>query len=138
LSKYNVKKEEVDVYLDLHSHTNILGACIYGIRSDDVFHMERHALFPKLLSQIADDFYIDNTIYCKEPLRSGSSRRWITTIFFIVLFISSFTVTRLRFFIVKLTVILWKLAIMVIMIRRRSDTLSFLTLRKNVSFHPIL
>ncbi|CAG2106873.1 unnamed protein product [Medioppia subpectinata] len=67
--------EEVDVYIDLHAHTCLLGACIYGVCRDDVFHMERHALFPKLLSLRADDFYIDNTVYCKETYRTASSTR---------------------------------------------------------------
>ncbi len=80
----------MDIYIDFHAHNNLLGACIYGIREDDVFHMERHALFPKLLSQIADDFYIDNTVYCKEPLRSGSSRRWMKTFYVIIWFMLCF------------------------------------------------
>ncbi|XP_054162358.1 cytosolic carboxypeptidase 6-like [Oppia nitens] len=73
--------EDVDTYIDLHAHTYLLGACIYGVSRDDIFHMERHALFPKLLSIIADDFYIDNTVYCKERHSSGSSRSYMTTIF---------------------------------------------------------
>ena len=40
--------------------------------------MERHVLFPKLLSKIAaSNFYLDNCMYQSEPLKSGTPRRLV-------------------------------------------------------------
>ncbi|GAB6022195.1 Cytosolic carboxypeptidase 6 [Chamberlinius hualienensis] len=70
------KTEEVlDLYLDVHAHSALLGSFIYGNMYDDVYRLERHLLFPKLLSQVADDFSLDNTIYNRDPLKAGTGRR---------------------------------------------------------------
>lgn len=64
-------------YVDVQASRGLLGAAVAGKKYDDVFRMERHVLFPKLLSKIADDFYIENTSYGSEPLRPGTPRRYL-------------------------------------------------------------
>eukprot|EP00095_Tigriopus_kingsejongensis_P009965 maker-scaffold17_size721972-snap-gene-2.11 protein:Tk09965 transcript:maker-scaffold17_size721972-snap-gene-2.11-mRNA-1 annotation:"cytosolic carboxypeptidase 6" len=47
---------KLDIILDLHSHSSLLGLFIYGNSYDDVYRFERHIVFPKILSQNCPDF----------------------------------------------------------------------------------
>lgn len=67
--------EEMDMYLDLHAHTGLLGAFVYGNTYSDVYRFQRHTLFPKHLSYCAEDFSLENTAYNKDRNKSGTSRR---------------------------------------------------------------
>lgn len=72
------KDDEVDMYLDLHAHTSLLGTFVYGSTFDDVYRFQRHTLFPKHLGNWTDDFSIQNTIYNRDPGKSGTSRRFFS------------------------------------------------------------
>lgn len=71
-----LQAEKVDVFLDIHSNDSSLGSFVIGKKFEDVFRTERHVLFPKLLSKIAPDFYLDNCMYQSDPLKSGTPRRY--------------------------------------------------------------
>lgn len=53
------------------------GSFIYGNTYEDVYRYERHLVFPKLLSTIADDFQSDNMIFNADDRKSGSARRYV-------------------------------------------------------------
>lgn len=71
------KGHEIDTVIDIHTSIYCVGSFLSGIKFDDVYRMEKHVLFPKLLARIADDFYPENCIYSSEPLRTGTLRRWV-------------------------------------------------------------
>ncbi|GIY74153.1 uncharacterized protein CDAR_166381 [Caerostris darwini] len=63
------------MYLDLHAHTGLLGAFVYGNSYTDVYRFQRHTLFPKHLSYCAPDFSLEHTAYNKDKNKQGTSRR---------------------------------------------------------------
>lgn len=65
----------MDIYLDFHATFTSLGSHVTGKKFDDVFRMEKHLLFPKLLSRHSNDFQFDQCIYNSEPLRISSPLR---------------------------------------------------------------
>ncbi|GFY69915.1 uncharacterized protein TNIN_47721 [Trichonephila inaurata madagascariensis] len=71
----NYEDEEIDMYLDLHAHTGLLGAFVYGNSYTDVYRFQRHTLFPKHLSYCAPDFSLEHTAYNKDKNKQGTSRR---------------------------------------------------------------
>lgn len=68
---------DVDFFVDVHAHSSLLGCFICGNMYDDVYRMERHALFPKILAQNAEDFSTENTVYNRDPLKAGTARRFL-------------------------------------------------------------
>ncbi|XP_059093753.1 uncharacterized protein LOC131888832 [Tigriopus californicus] len=70
---------KLDIILDLHSHSSLLGLFVYGNSYDDVYRFERHIVFPKILSQNCPDFSHDNTIYNVNPAKEGTARRYFGT-----------------------------------------------------------
>jgi hypothetical protein len=62
--------------LDIHSHASLLGLFIVGNAYDDVYRFERHTVFPKILSQICQDFSHENTIYNNDLAKEGTARRY--------------------------------------------------------------
>ncbi|XP_071522054.1 LOW QUALITY PROTEIN: uncharacterized protein [Panulirus ornatus] len=68
---------QLDLVLDLHAHSSLLGTFIYGNSYDDVYRHERHIVFPKMLSHSCEDYCHYNTIYNKDPSKSHSARRWL-------------------------------------------------------------
>ncbi|GIY90422.1 uncharacterized protein CEXT_552191 [Caerostris extrusa] len=62
------------MYLDLHAHTGLLGAFVYGNSYTDVYRFQRHTLFPKHLSYCAPDFSLEHTAYNKDKNKQGTSR----------------------------------------------------------------
>ncbi|XP_066958146.1 cytosolic carboxypeptidase-like protein 5 isoform X1 [Macrobrachium rosenbergii] len=68
---------ELDLVLDLHAHSSLLGTFIYGNSYDDVYRHERHIVFPKMMSYACEDYCHDNTIYNKDPAKSQTARRWL-------------------------------------------------------------
>lgn len=71
------KSCNVDIYLHLRGTFASVGSYVSGKKFDDVFRMEKHLLFPKLLSRHAVDFNVNNCIYHSEPLRISSHLRWV-------------------------------------------------------------
>ncbi|GFQ92913.1 cytosolic carboxypeptidase 2 [Trichonephila clavata] len=65
------------MYLDLHAHTGLLGAFVYGNSYTDVYRFQRHTLFPKHLSYCAPDFSLEHTAYNKDKNKQGTSRRFL-------------------------------------------------------------
>ena len=47
---------DLDMILDIHSHSSLLGVFVIGNAYDDVYRFERHVVFPKILSHICPDF----------------------------------------------------------------------------------
>ncbi|XP_013776221.2 cytosolic carboxypeptidase 6-like [Limulus polyphemus] len=74
------KEDDLSLYLDLHAHTGLLGTFVYGNSYDDVYRFEHHALFPKHLSNCAEDFSSESTVYNRDPGKSGTSRRSLTSL----------------------------------------------------------
>ncbi|XP_068244978.1 cytosolic carboxypeptidase-like protein 5 [Palaemon carinicauda] len=68
---------DLDLVLDLHAHSSLLGTFIYGNSYDDVYRHERHIVFPKMMSHACEDYCHDNTIYNKDPGKSQTARRWL-------------------------------------------------------------
>nr|XP_027234485.1 cytosolic carboxypeptidase 6-like [Penaeus vannamei] len=68
---------ELDLVLDLHAHSSLLGTFIYGNSYDDVYRHERHIVFPKMMSHACEDYCHDNTIYNRDPSKAQSARRWL-------------------------------------------------------------
>ncbi|CAB3361445.1 Hypothetical predicted protein [Cloeon dipterum] len=66
---------DLDFVMDMHAHSSLLGAFIYGNTYDDVYRHERHVVFQKLLAQNAEDFSLANTMYNRDPSKQGSTRR---------------------------------------------------------------
>lgn len=71
----SLQKSVLDMFVDIHAHSSLLGCFIYGNMYDDVYRLERHLLFPKLFSQVSEDFSAANTIYNRDPLKAGTARR---------------------------------------------------------------
>ena len=67
---------DLDIVLDLHCHTSLLGLFVYGNSYDDVYRYERHLVFPKILAQNCPDFSTENTIYNNNPQKEGTARRF--------------------------------------------------------------
>nr|CAD7194975.1 unnamed protein product [Timema douglasi] len=70
-----IKDVELDFVLDLHAHSSLLGVFVYGNTYDDVYRYERHIVFPKLLSQNAEDYAASNTMYNRDLNKAGTTRR---------------------------------------------------------------
>nr|CAD7456842.1 unnamed protein product [Timema tahoe] len=70
-----IKDVELDFVLDLHAHSSLLGVFVYGNTYDDVYRYERHIVFPKLLSQNAEDYVASNTMYNRDLNKAGTTRR---------------------------------------------------------------
>ncbi|KAK4295246.1 hypothetical protein Pmani_032174 [Petrolisthes manimaculis] len=68
---------DLDLVLDLHSHTSLLGTFIYGNSYDDVYRHERHIVFPKMVSHACEDYCHYNTIYNRDPSKANTARRWL-------------------------------------------------------------
>ncbi|XP_045119371.1 cytosolic carboxypeptidase 6-like [Portunus trituberculatus] len=68
---------ELDLILDLHAHSSLLGTFIYGNSYDDVYRHERHIVFPKMLSHACEDYCHYNTIYNRDPAKGQTARRWL-------------------------------------------------------------
>ncbi|KAL7286509.1 hypothetical protein TKK_0019245 [Trichogramma kaykai] len=70
----------LDCVLDLHAHTNATGIFVYGNTYEDVYRYERHIVLPKLLSQMAEDYDSDNTMYNADSNKEGTARRYLCSI----------------------------------------------------------
>ncbi|KAG8199369.1 hypothetical protein JTE90_011829 [Oedothorax gibbosus] len=75
----NYEDQEIDMYLDLHAHTGLLGTFVYGNSYTDVYRFQRHSLFPKHLSYCAPDFSLEHTAYNKDRNKQGTSRRFLSS-----------------------------------------------------------
>ncbi len=53
---------------------SLFGLFIVGNAYDDVYRFERHTVFPKILSQICQDFSTENTIYNNDATKEGTAR----------------------------------------------------------------
>ncbi|XP_043238382.1 cytosolic carboxypeptidase 6-like [Amphibalanus amphitrite] len=71
------KNNGLEIVLDLHAHTSLLGCFVYGTTYEDVYRHERHIVFPKMMSQNSEDFSHTNTIYNRDPLKLGTARRYL-------------------------------------------------------------
>ena len=74
------KTLELDMVLDLHAHSSLLGSFIYGNSYDDVYRFERHILFPKLLAHNTPDFNTSQTMYNRDPNKASTARRFLCDI----------------------------------------------------------
>ncbi|CAG0906886.1 unnamed protein product [Darwinula stevensoni] len=68
------KNADLDFVIDLHAHTSLLGAFVYGNIYDDVYRYERHIVFPKMLSQVAEDYNANNCVYNRDPQKVNCAR----------------------------------------------------------------
>lgn len=76
ITQYSMNKDiSLDFILDLHGNTTLPGVFVYGNTYDDVYRYERHILYPKLLAQNIADFVVDNTMYNRDVLKAGTTRR---------------------------------------------------------------
>jgi murein tripeptide amidase MpaA len=64
-------------YIDIHSHSTLTNGFMYGNIYEDADRRERHALFPKLFSSIADDFSLAQTSFNQDPAKAGTGRRFL-------------------------------------------------------------
>ncbi|KAE8749703.1 hypothetical protein FOCC_FOCC003690 [Frankliniella occidentalis] len=78
LADLNQRKDvHLDFVFDIHAHTSLHGAFIYGNSYDDVYRFERHIVYPKLLAQNAEDFNSLDTMYNRDPKKAGTARRYL-------------------------------------------------------------
>ncbi|XP_013409059.1 cytosolic carboxypeptidase 6 isoform X2 [Lingula anatina] len=66
---------EVDFYIDIHAHSTLMNGFMYGNVYDDSGKFEKHAIFPKLLDQNAEDFSLNNTNFNRDSVKAGTGRR---------------------------------------------------------------
>ncbi|XP_059468495.1 cytosolic carboxypeptidase 6 [Neocloeon triangulifer] len=76
----NDKNVNLDFVIDLHAHSSLLGAFIYGNTYEDVYRYERHIVYQKLLAQNAEDFCQANTMYNRDSSKAGTARRYICSL----------------------------------------------------------
>nr|CAI5867766.1 unnamed protein product [Callosobruchus analis] len=74
------KELQLDFVVDIHAHSSLKGCFVYGNTYEDVYRYERHILFPKLLSTVADDYAQSNTMFNSDVNKSGSARRFLCSI----------------------------------------------------------
>ncbi|EDV22329.1 uncharacterized protein TRIADDRAFT_28493 [Trichoplax adhaerens] len=67
----------VEFYVDIHGHTSLVNAFIYGNIFDDSTRFEKQSIFPKLLSNNADDFSMAKTCFNKDAVKAGTGRRFL-------------------------------------------------------------
>lgn len=66
--------------LDIHADSTLKGCFIYGNTYEDVYRYERHIVFPKLLSSVADDYSQANTMYNADLKKMGTARKYLCSI----------------------------------------------------------
>ncbi|CAG0883042.1 unnamed protein product [Cyprideis torosa] len=69
------KNVDLDFVLDLHANSSLVGTFIYGNSYDDVYRYERHIVFPKMLSQVAEDYNPNNCLYNRDIQKQHCARR---------------------------------------------------------------
>ncbi|XP_065563760.1 cytosolic carboxypeptidase 6-like isoform X2 [Artemia franciscana] len=72
------KTASLEFVLDLHAHPGLYGTFIYGNSYSDFLRLERHLLFPKLLSKIAPDYVGSNCCFNKDSAKAGTARRYLS------------------------------------------------------------
>ena len=66
---------ELDFFIDIHAHSTMMNGFMYGNAYDDANRVEKHGIFPRLLSRNAEDFSINNTTYNRDAVKAGTGRR---------------------------------------------------------------
>ena len=54
----------------------MMNGFMYGNAYDDANRVEKHGIFPRLLSRNAEDFSINNTTYNRDAVKAGTGRRY--------------------------------------------------------------
>lgn len=68
---------DLDFYIDIHAHTTLTNGFMYGNIYDDEERFERQAVFPKLLSNNAEDFSWTKTSFNRDAVKAGTGRRFL-------------------------------------------------------------
>ncbi|XP_014670115.1 PREDICTED: cytosolic carboxypeptidase 6-like [Priapulus caudatus] len=66
---------QLDFFIDLHAHSTLLNAFMFGNAFDDSGRMEKQSVFPRLMSVNVEDFSLSNTNFNNDELKSGTGRR---------------------------------------------------------------
>ncbi len=69
--------EEIDFYIDLHSHSTATSSFMFVNLVDSSSTREETLILPKLLDMRAKEFQFADTKCCKDPLKLGTGRRTI-------------------------------------------------------------
>ncbi|XP_055604992.1 cytosolic carboxypeptidase 6 [Uranotaenia lowii] len=67
---------QVDFVIDIHAHSSLTGAFIYGSTYDNVYRYERHLVFPKLFASKCEEFSQDHMMFNADDRKSGTARRY--------------------------------------------------------------
>eukprot|EP00051_Salpingoeca_urceolata_P011895 m.147929 g.147929 ORF g.147929 m.147929 type:complete len:428 (+) comp17301_c1_seq3:364-1647(+) len=65
----------LDFFLDIHGHTALPCAFMYGNAYDDPLRMEAQWEFPQTLSSIAEEFSLAQTLFNNDKAKAGTGRR---------------------------------------------------------------
>ena len=65
----------LDFYIDIHAHSTLSNGFMYGNVYEDEGRFERQLRFPKLLSARARDFSWSRTVFDRDAVKAGTSRR---------------------------------------------------------------
>ncbi|XP_050529573.1 cytosolic carboxypeptidase 6-like isoform X2 [Daktulosphaira vitifoliae] len=72
------EKMELDLVIDVHAHSSLLGVFTYGNTYNDVYRYEKHILFPKLLAKRVKIGHEPSYTMCNRDSRKlGTSRRFL-------------------------------------------------------------
>lgn len=53
----------------------MMNGFMYGNVYEDASRLEKHSIFPRLLSRNAEDFSINNTTFNRDAMKVGTGRR---------------------------------------------------------------
>ncbi|XP_065199439.1 cytosolic carboxypeptidase 6-like [Sycon ciliatum] len=70
-------RQHLHYVFDLHAHTTLCDAFIYGNEFDDETRTEMQSHFPKKLSTRSKDFSLEKTHYNCEEYKAGTARRYL-------------------------------------------------------------
>jgi hypothetical protein len=65
----------LEIFIDIHAHSTMTNAFMYGNSHEFHEQQEREAQFPKLLDKQVSDFSLGNTQFNTDSSKAGSARR---------------------------------------------------------------
>eukprot|EP00042_Codosiga_hollandica_P028956 m.155997 g.155997 ORF g.155997 m.155997 type:complete len:834 (+) comp52927_c2_seq3:1994-4495(+) len=68
-------QEQLEIYLDIHGHTAAPNCFIYGNAYEDPVRHSRQWIFPRILSEYAEDFALSMTKLNNDKSKAGTGRR---------------------------------------------------------------
>ena len=73
--KSSNKRNELDLFLDIHAHSNASNSFMYCNSTENRALAERESLFPRLLDSNSSDFSFQQTKSDSDPNKEGTGRR---------------------------------------------------------------